>query len=152
MSSTDQQNQPQKHLRVSIVTAQHSGVNPKNLTAGDQIYVRVVGPAAEHFPEHLQSERFEHATQPLESRVEAVRLSPDLPPDIDGNPENYVEIRVNITGGFNGRGYVYKDDRVKGKDLEESSDSSTSYLAALVFLGLGIITLLLAVLAFHIFG
>ena len=138
--------------RVSIVTTATRGIDPKNLSAGDQIYVRVVGPASAEFPEELQSDHYENATGPLESRVEAVRLSPELPSDIDGNPENYVEIRVNIPGGYNGHGFVYKEDKIKGKNSDQDENSKTSYLAAVIFLGLGTIIIFLAIFALYMFG
>ncbi len=139
--------------RVSVVTIPLKGVDPTELMGGDEIYVRALGSIVEKFPEDLHSEKYDEATKPIEARVEGVELNPNLPPDFDGQSEDYVEIKVEIPGGIYGRGFVFKEETVRAKNIQNQDDSGMDpQMIAGLFFGLGAILTTLAIVAYYLFG
>lgn len=151
--SVDEKEEEVSRHRVSVSTSPLDGIPPEELTPGDQIYVRAVGSVASEFPEELQSEEYDQATEPLLGDVEGIEASPDLPPDFDGEVDDYISVEVSLPGGLPGCGYVFKEERVKAKENEDKdSDGVTTSTIAAAFFGTGGLFVLLALIAYYIFG
>ncbi|MFP4687803.1 MAG: hypothetical protein ACLFN5_06840 [bacterium] len=137
--------------RISLVTSPLKGRSPGEINPGDELYVRAIGSIASKFPDDLQSEKYENTTVPLEATVEAVKGNPSLPADYDGNSADYVEIDVIFGNGNHGRGYAYKDERIKM--VHEVMEEVTGVpILGRVLLASGLTLALLAVIAWIIIG
>jgi len=137
--------------RLSIVTIPLKGVSPGELQPGDEIYVRAMGKIASKFPDSLQSEKYDDTTVPLEATVESITMQPQLPADHDGNPEDYIEIKVRLENNLYGRGFVYKDETVKTVHEPEDDDSDIMIIVG-IFIASGVALMLLTLAAWMIFG
>ncbi len=151
-NSDSSEREDEKHYhRVSLVTSPLKGNSPHELNPGDEIYVRAVGSVAEKFPDEMQSEKYDNTTVPLEAVVEAVKSNPSLPADYDGNSSDYMEAEVRFGKKNFGRGFVYKDERIKMVFDDEPSGGDGS-LVARILLGGGLTLAVLAVIAWAMFG
>lgn len=139
--------------RISIVTIPLKGIEPVDLVPGEEIYVRAIGELAGKFPDELQADRDEQMTEPIEAAVEAVDLEPNLPANFDGQPEDYVGVKVDIPGQFHGEGFVYEKETVKPVgSLEKESESLDPVMVSSVFFGVGLLFVTLAGVAYYLFG
>ncbi len=151
--SEEEDGEEESHHFLSVVTVPFNGVSPEELQTGDLIFVRAVGAISNHFPEEMQSDRYDFATVPIEAKTLGVKKAPELPPSYEGIPENYYEITARFGENEVGEGYVYKDEKVKPAfEIEEEESFEFDYTLIPFFIGVGLICITLAISAYWIFG
>jgi hypothetical protein len=150
-SGSSEKESEKNYHRVSLVTSPLKGLSPHELNPGDEIYIRALGGIATKFPDEMQSEKYDNTTVPLEAVVEAIQSNPSLPSDYDGNSADYVEVRTCFGNKNFGRGFVYKEERIKPVHTAEESSGDGS-LVPRILLAVGLTLAVLAVIAWVMFG
>lgn len=130
---------------VTFINSPMHGVTPPELQINDLVHVRVVGEAVQKLPEHMIDEDKQNRSVPVQSWIHEIDSSPDLPPDFDGNREEYFEITTELDTGIFGKGLIYKNEQIKTKKPEEKTNLKQEEILSLIVLTvlLGIIFMLL---------
>ncbi len=103
-------------VQVTYINSPLGGKLPSELTAGDEVHVRIVGSAVEKLPDYMRDESNGKRSVPVKSWVHSIETEPDLPPQFDGESENYFRVTTELEAGVFGEGLVFKEERLKTND------------------------------------
>lgn len=139
-------------IPTQVVSSPMEGDFPSDLSAGDEIYVRVTGEKyVSQLPEEYQIEKSDKISGQILSTVKNTSSSPNLPSKFDGDAKDYWELDINFLGGESGQAFVHKDTHIKMDEGTEDSES-TSIFSPMYLITSGIVLLLIIGLAYIIFG
>jgi hypothetical protein len=137
-----------KTIPVNFVYSPGESVPAGKLREGMPVYVRVTGEAVKKLPEGMRDRQSPEKSVPLLGWVFEIDNEPKLPADFDGEPADYKEVTVELNSGIYGRGFVFKEDRIKiDSKTPEADVLPEDLIRILALLGLLVLIFLLLVYA-----
>jgi hypothetical protein len=146
LNTESDENTDVSFIDVSFVTDPSSGVRAPDLRVGEDVHYRILEPAVEDLPENMiDRSRSNPASLPLVGQIVDIEDNPEIANQIEGDPEDYRLISVNVESSVRGKGLVFKENRIKVDD--GTGDAEADVEDDLILLGT-IIGVLLVIVTF----